>query len=337
MKQVAFALLAVLALAGCGKKEDVIVAAADRVTITAADIDRDPVALLPSAAVGILKLDAHALYQSAVGQRLDSMTKARMPLPPSAGYEPTRDLDTLYLGLYSMSGADVAAVAVGRFDPQAIDQAANGTTMTPLGAPLVRTTYAKQTLYVSRNVGFAVLTPHTALFGDETGIRRALDRLSEGRASHDVPKWVDDVLGTPNAAMVGAFNFVGQAPVEGVMKNLAFLRGLQTARVVGNFQPPGMNFAGTLSYPDGQTAQTAAANIQAMNQQLQSYSFFMRLAGIGNPIQRLDVLPQGNDAQFVVAVEQKAIEWLLTQAADRMGVAGTTVPASTAPMGAPAR
>src|SRR6185369_16970153 len=120
--------------------------------------------------------------------------------------------DVLYIGLYSMSGADVAGVAIGRFNPQAIDQAADGVTQTPLGAPLVKTTYAKQTLYVSRNVGFAVLTPRTALFGDETGIRRALDRLSEGRASHDVPKWEDSVLATPNAPIAGAFDFAGQPP-----------------------------------------------------------------------------------------------------------------------------
>jgi len=320
-----------LALA-CGKKEDVVVAQADRVQITAADVDRDPIALLPPSAIGIVRLDAPSLYRSSVGQRLDALSKARMPLPPSAGFEPTRDLTTLYVGLYSMSGADVAGVATGTFNPQAIEQAADGTTMTPLGAPLVRTTYAKQTLYVSRNVGFTVLTPHTALFGDETGIRRALDRLSEGRASHEVPKWVDDVLATPNAAMVGAFNMVGQAPVQGVARNLPFLTGLQTARIVGNFEPPGMNFAGTLSYADAQTAQSAAAQIQQTNHTLHNYSFVMQLAGIGNPIQSLQVQPSGNDAQFVVAVEQKAVEWLVNQLANQMGVTGGTSQATVGGM-----
>jgi hypothetical protein len=327
-------LAAVCLFVGCGKKEDVIIAAADRVNVTAADIDRDPVALMPSGAVGLMRIDAPALFRSAVGQRLRDLVLARMPLPPSAGFEPTRDLTAVYVGLYSMSGANVAAVATGTFNPAAIERAADGTTMTPLGAPLVKTTYARQTLYVSRNIGFAVLTEHTVLLGDETGIRRALDRLGEGRAAHDVPPWVDDVLRTPNAAMVGAFNLQGQAPVAAGVKNLAFLHGLKTARIVGNFEPPGMNFAGTLTYPDPQAAQAASADLEQTNQKLRTYSFFLQLAGIGNPIQKLQTSPSGNDTQFVVAVEQRALEWALTELANQMGVAASTtpIPATVGPM-----
>jgi hypothetical protein len=313
-------------LFSCGKKEDVIIAAADRVKVTAADVDRDPLALMPSGAIGLMRVDAPAMFRSAVGQRLKDLVLARIPLPPSAGFEPTRDLAAVYIGIYSMSGANVAGVATGTFNPAAIERAADGTTMTPLGAPLVKTTYARQTLYVSRNVGFSVLTEHTVLFGDETGIRRALDRISEGRAAHDVPPWVDDVLRTPNAATAGAFNLVGQAPVEASVKYFAFLNGLKTARIVGNFEPPGMNFAGTLTYGDPQAAEAASAQLQQTNQTLRSYSFLMQIAGIGNPIQKLETVPSGNDTKFVVAVEEKALEWLLTQAADRMGVSGSTTP-----------
>jgi hypothetical protein len=313
-------------LFSCGKKEDVVIAAADRVKVTAADVDRDPIALMPSGAIGLVRVDAPAMFRSAVGQRLKDLVLARIPLPPSAGFEPTRDLAAVYIGIYSMSGANVAGVATGTFNPAAIERAADGTTMTPLGAPLVKTTYAHQTLYVSRNVGFAVLTEQTVLFGDETGIRRALDRISEGRAAHDVPPWVDDVLRTPNAATAGAFNLVGQAPVEASVKYVAFLNGLKTARIVGNFEPPGMNFAGTLTYGDPQAAEAASAALQQTNQTLRSYSFLMQIAGIGNPIQKLETAPSGNDTKFVMAVEQKALEWILTQAADRMGVAGSTTP-----------
>jgi hypothetical protein len=318
----------------CGKKQDVIIAAADRVSITAADIDRDPIALMPSGAVGLIRVDAPALFQSVVGQRLRDLVLARMPLPASAGFEPTRDLSAVYIGLYSMSGANVAAVATGTFNPPAIERAADGTTMTPLGAPLVKTTYARQTLYVSRNIGFAVLTEHTVLLGDETGIRRALDRLGEGRAQHDVAPWVDDVLRTPNAAMVGAFNLVGQSPVEAGVKNLAFLHGLKTARIVGNFEPPGMNFAGTLTYPDPQAAQAASADLEQSNQKLQAYSFFLQLAGIGNPIQKLQTTVAGNDTQFVMAVEQRAVEWVVGQLANQIGMVGSSapIPATVGPM-----
>jgi hypothetical protein len=317
---------AALALS-CSKTEDTVIAAADQVHVTDADIDRDPIALLPGSAIGIVHVDAPALFRSEFGQRLNSLAQSRMPLPPSAGFEPSRDLSALFIGIYSMQGADVAAVATGTFDPQAIERAADGTTMTPLGAPLVKTTYARRTMYVSRNVGFVVLTPHTALFGDETGIRRALDRLSEGRARHETPEWVDQLIATPNAATAGAFDFTGGATAEAAAKNLPFLHNLRTAKVVGNFQPPGMNFAGTLTYPDAQAAQTAAQQIEQTNATIKNYAFFLQLAGIGNPIQNLQTQTSGNDAKFVLGLESRTIEWLLNQLAARLG-AGQ--PASTA-------
>jgi hypothetical protein len=328
----AASLLALSALAGCSKKQDTVVEAADRVTVTAADIDGDPLALLPGGAIGITRVDAPALFASEFGQRLEQLVNARVPLPPSAGFVPRRDLSALYIGLYSMQGADSVTVATGTFQPDAIERAMDGTTMTPLGAPLVKTAYSGRTLYVSRNVGFVVLTPRTVLVGNETGIRRALDRLSEGRAHHDLPKWMDSVLGTDNAAIASVFDFVGQAPAEALVRSAPFLRGLKTARVLGNFQPPGMNFAGSLTYPDPSTAGAAAAQIEQTNRTLQSYSFFMQLAGIGNPIQSLKTQPVGSDAEFVVAVQGRAVEWALNELANEVGASGQPVPASTGPI-----
>lgn len=331
---VAVGLVAAALAVGCSKKEDVIVATADNVNITAADVDRDPVALLPGGAIGIARVDAPALFQSQFGQRMLAIVNSRIPLPPSAGFEPSRDLAALYVGMYSMQGIDVAMVATGSFRPDAIERAADGTTMTPLGAPLVKTTYAKKTLYVSRNVGFAVLTEHTVLLGDETGIRRCLDRLTEGKAKHDVPKWVDDVLGTENANMAGAFDFAGQAPAGALVQQFGFLQGIRTARVLGNFQPPGLNFAGSLSYPDPSAAAAGAQSMLQVNQTLRSYSFFMQLAGIGNPIQNLQASPNGNDADFVVAVDSRAIEWLLNQLTLELGTSqapGASTPVMLTP------
>ncbi|HVW28920.1 MAG TPA: hypothetical protein VHC69_26330 [Polyangiaceae bacterium] len=320
--------MAGLAAVACSKKEDVVVAAADQVHVTDADIDRDPVALLPGAAIGVVHVDAPAYFGSGFGQQVQQLAQARLPLPPSANFVPQRDLSGLYVGLYSMEGANVAGVATGTFDTAAIERAADGTTMTPLGAPLVKTTYARRTLYVSRNVGFAVLTAHTALFGDETGIRRALDRLSEGRAKHETAAWVDQLLATPNAATAGAFDFTQGAQIGAVVKNFPFMQNVQTAKIVGNFQPPGMNFAGTLSYPDPATAQNACQSIQQMSSTVQNYSFFLQLAGIGNPIQKLDTQPNGNDAQFVLGVDSRTVQWLLNLLAAQLGAtsASTATP-----------
>jgi hypothetical protein len=330
MKLVARSLLAVsLVLTGCAKKDDVVVESSDRVHVTDADIDKDPVALLPGGAVGITRVDVPQVFRSQFGPRLLSVVNARIPLPPSAGFDPQRDLSALYIGVYSMEGANSAGVAVGTFNPSAIDAAADGTTMTPLGAPLVKTNYTGRTIYVSRNVGFAVLTANTVVFGDETGIRRVLDRVSEGRAQHDLPAWIDSVLTTPNAALALAFDFTGQAPVQSLVKTLPFLSGVKTARALGNFEAPGMNFVGSLTYPDAQTAQTAAASILNINQMVSSYGFLMSLAGIGNPIQKLDATAVGSDAQFALSLQANAVQWALGQLIDRLSATQTAVPAQS--------
>ena len=321
----ALAAVCVLASVGCSKKEDVVVATADRVFITEAEIDRDPVALLPAGAIGVIRADAPAFYASAFGQRIKRIADSRIPLPPSAGFDPQRDLTTLWIGLYSMAGADFAAVCQGTFNAANIERAADGVTLTPLGAPLVKTTYAKRNLYVSKNIGFTILTPRTALFGNETGIRRALDRLSEGRARHELSADVDQVLQTPNAPLASAWDFSTEAPAEALVKNLPFLAGVKKARIIGNFQHPGVNLAGTLSYPDEAAAQAGTQQLLNTNQTIQRYSFLMQLVGIGNPLQGLQAQPVGADSQFAVGVDQKAIEWVLNQVADRAGVqpAGT--------------
>lgn len=316
-----FALVLSLPSLGCSKKSDVIVETSERAKkMGAADIDRDPIALLPPGALSVAHADARAFFASEFGQRLKTLAEARIPLPPSAGFDPQRDLSEIYVGVYSMQGVDTVVIAKGTFHPDKIEKAADGITNTPLGAPLVKTKYAKRTIYTSKNVGFVVLTEHTMVLGDETGIRRALDRLSEGRVEHDTPKWVDNVLATPKAAVAVAVNLVGQPPAEALAKQMPFLSKLQTGRIVGNFQPPGMNFAGTLTYPSEDDAKTAAGSIQQIHSMINSYSFFMSLAGIKNPLHRLEVVPSGADAQFVMVLEGRAVEWLLLQLADRMGV-----------------
>ena len=92
-----------------------------------------------------------------------------------------------------------------------------------------------------------------------------------------------------------------------------------------------MNFAGTLTYPDPQTAQAAAQSIDQTNATIKSYSLFLQLAGIGNPIQKLETVASGNDAQFVLGLESRTVEWLLNQLAIRLGAGQTPAPATTGP------
>ncbi|MEB2322804.1 MAG: hypothetical protein OZ921_09835, partial [Sorangiineae bacterium] len=205
-------------------------------------------------------------------------------------------------------------------DPAAIEQAAGSTEGTPLGAPVVASSYAGRKLYTARNLGFVVLTPRTVLLGDETGIRRALDRIKEGRVSRRVPGWMEALLKTPNVPLVLGFNLRGQPLTESAREQLPFLQGLETARMLGNFQPPGMNVAGTLSYESETAAQAGAANVTALRELLKTYGFLMSLLGVSQPFQKLDARAQGSDAQFVAELDGRALDSLIDKASAYLGV-----------------
>jgi hypothetical protein len=77
-----------------------------------------------------------------------------------------------------------------------------------------------------------------------------------------------------------------------------------------------------MTYLDPQTAQTACQSIEQTSSTIRNYSFFLQLAGIGNPIQKLQTVANGNDAQFVLGLDSKTIEWLLNLLATQLGVQG---------------
>jgi hypothetical protein len=312
---------AALATLGCPKKDDVIVeTAAATPELTPEEIDRDPLALLPSDAVGITVLESQQLFASQFGGTLLAMAQRMLPVPPSANFDPKRDLERLIAATYSAQGADGLAVARGRFDKEAIERSADGTQQTPLGAPLVKTTYAGRTLYVSRNIGFVVLTHRTVLLGTETAMRRALDRIREGRVRRTVAPWMGDLLENPNAPIAAGFDLRAQPVTDAARKEMPFLDGLETGRMVGNFQPPGINVAGTLSYGEDAAATRGAQSLTTLSQQIGSWGWVMALVGIPQPLRRLDAQPEGKDAKFVAEVDGQATAALLQQAARMVGV-----------------
>lgn len=313
--------LAALAVFGCPKKDDVIVETSAGRELTADAIDREPIALLPSGAVGVAVLDAPQLFNSQFGAKLLNITRGVAPVPASANFQPQRDLQRLVIATYSTQGADAVGVATGTFDKDAIERSADGVQQTPLGAPLVKSTYAGKTLYTSRNTGFVVLTARTVLFGTETAMRRALDRIKEGRVRKSVAPWMGDLLERPNAPIAAGFDLRAQPITDAVRQQLLFLEGLETGRMVGNFQPPGLNVAGTLTYGDQAAAQKGAQNLANLSQQLSSWGWLMQLIGISQPVKRLEAQHESKDAKFVAELDGQGIAALLDQAARVLGVA----------------
>lgn len=302
-----------LAAPGCRKRQEVIVKTAEGKRLRAEDIDRDPTALLPGGALGVLVLDAPELFRSAIGQKLLELARRHAPLPASAGFLPERDLTSLIVGIYSMQGADFAGIARGTFDPAAIEQAADGTQTTPLGVPVVRTVYAERTLYTADNVGFVVLTAHTVLFGNETGMRRVLDRLARGRIRREIPPWAEDLVGRPDAPMALAANLATDTVSSAVREQLPFTGGLGRLRVVGNFVAPGINLAGTAVYADEAAAQAGARQVNEIQGLVQRWGWFAALAGIPQPVRKVQAVSRGLEVDFVIGLDAVAVGRMLDQ------------------------
>jgi hypothetical protein len=311
-------------VAACAKDE-VIVRTADGRALKAEEVDRDPLALLPGDAVGLGYFSATELYRADFGGRIKSLGPKFLPIPGAANFDPARDLNSVYWGLYSMQGIDAVAIASGTFDAPAIERAASGGQPTPLGVPLVKSSYAGRVLYTARNIGFTVLTPKTVLVGNETGIRRALDRIQDGRVSRQVPAWALDLLEQPTAPFCGAVDLKSHPLSAAAASSAPFLAGLERVRVVGNFEPPGVNLAGTAVYADLEQAAQGAQSLQQINGYLQSWSFFAALLGIPQPVRQLGAQPNGRMLEFVAGLDGQAVAVLL----DQLGSAVTAVAATT--------
>lgn len=314
------ALLLALPLLGCSHTDDVIVQTGAGKESSLAELDREPLSLLPGGVVGIASLKAAELVASPFGGRLLALLNQRLPVPPSAGFDPARDLTHLYLGLYSMQGADLSGVAVGKFDKARIEAAVNGVEKTPQGVPIAKRQYAGRTLYTAAGFGFCLLSEHTALFGNDTGIRRALDRVREGRVRRQTLPWMDKLLESEKTApIVAGADLRAQAIPEAASRNLAFLNGLETLAFVGNFKDPGINLAGTLVYADEAGATRGAEDVQALAHKLGTYGTLLALVGFPQPVRQLQAEAKGKQAAFVLGLDAAGVAALLDKLSDFLG------------------
>jgi hypothetical protein len=143
-------------------------------------------------------------------------------------------------------------------------------------------------------------------------MRRALDRIRDGKLNVEVPAWMVRLLDNPQASLVVAGDVTSQPAVAALSASLPLHNGLQNFRVLGNFQPPGINFAGTLSYPDSVAANNAANNARSLAQ-MAGVMNVLRLFGLGSPLQTLKVEVQQNDMTFVLSVESQSLASLLAK------------------------
>ncbi|HSY22924.1 MAG TPA: hypothetical protein VK841_12450 [Polyangiaceae bacterium] len=310
----AFALLFSLSLAACK--------GAGAASDAAATIDGDPLALLPPGAVAFANVEVQSIAQAgSSGTSLAAVADSLVPLGADAGFVPSRDVDRIVLGEYGTINADVGAILSGRFDPDKIAKS----TQTKSGAAITATPYLNFTIYKIGAVAYSPLTPHTLVAGTGDGVMRVLDRVHAGKLDRAIPPWAADTLQTKGAEVAVAADFsthpIGSVTVGSV--SVPWLKGMQVARVLGDFSPPGLNVAATLTYSDPSQASGAA---QGISMAAGWVKMLAPLVGGAN-LENLDVHAVGADVQCKFAVDDQSLRMLVSLAPRLLpGLAGSSAP-----------
>jgi hypothetical protein len=297
-----------MALAGCPPDQTLVVIGT--ATVEPARIDQQPLDLLPSGALLVGNLDARALFQSSLGPQMSQVVANLLPLGRESNFVAERDVSRVVGGIYAMQGADFVAVVQGNFDIASIEAAARARAATPSGTPLVETRYGTFTLYTVANVGFVPLTQFTIVSGNETGMRRALDRLRYGRLQNDLAPWMSELLAHERAAFVVAGDVGSQGVIEAAAGRLPFVSGLELVRILGNFEEPGMNVVGSLTYRSEEQAQAGAVALDQIRQ-LAAFASLLAILGFGGTAPAIDVAPQGTSVAFASKIDKTLAQLML--------------------------
>ena len=328
MRALRLLLIALLLLvSGCGGKKDEGAKTAEKKP----SFD-DAFALLPGNAILLGTVDARAFFGSQTfGAQLAQTVERFVPIGQEAGFVAARDVDRVTFASYSYQGLDIAAVVVGRFDEAKIKQAASSGAATRAGLPLVVSQYAGRDLYTVSNTGFTVLSDRVAVAGTESGIRRVLDRVKDGRVKRDVPAWMLSTVETQGASAAVAAALATQPIPPDVMRQvpLGFVQNMKAVRALVTFKEPGVQISGSMTYPDEAQAKSAEGGVrEAMN-------LSRWLALIGVKIQNPTVSVQKTDVQVTLAADDQSLRQLIAAAQQFVPPSGGSAPARPAPSTGP--
>ncbi|HEX3771597.1 MAG TPA: hypothetical protein VHV30_12055 [Polyangiaceae bacterium] len=289
-------------LEGCGGKG----------AATAADAkstaDADPLALIPPSAIVVASIDAHAAFASAsIGATLTGVTDSLVPFGPETGFQASRDVDRIVLGVYTGGEADAAAILSGRFDLDKI----NAATTAKNGAAIVKGTYAGFATETIGQVTIAPISAKTVVVGTGERVHRVLDRVTPPAGTtlqRSLPQWVSDTMGTQGAQFAVGADFSSQPLAAATIGsiNLSWLKGLQIARAVGDFDAPGLNVAATLTYGDPSGAQAASDGIHMLDGLQKALAPLL----LGAKVDNLQVSSTANDVSCKFAVSDASLKAL---------------------------
>jgi len=279
------------------------------------DLDGDAYALLPSEPMMLATIDVQALYKSkSVAAQMAMLVERMLPIGEESGFEASRDVERVYVGMYSTQGADAAAIVRGHFDEGKIARAAAEHTTTKAGGAINSSQYAGRNVYsvsVGSFVGgFAVLTSKTAVAGTEAGIRRTLDRIRDNKVKLGIAKWMIDTTQTKGAEIAFAADFssnpVSSAAIRGMP--ITFLSGMRMARVLGQFKDPGMQIAATITYGEAGQAASAADQIKIVDGWGKVLSAVLTVIP---QVHDLDVATDDKDVRCKATIDEQALRKML--------------------------
>jgi hypothetical protein len=296
--------LALAFVASCGGAKPPVIAAPPKV-----DLDADPLALLPSAAIVVVNVDAKGLFGAeSIGPQIAELADKLVPLGSDAGFDAKRDVDRIVVGSYAMGGNDVAAIVSGRFDEAKIAAA----TKTKSGAAITKAMVDGMATYAVGQGVYVVLTGKTLVAGNPETVHRVLDRIHDGKTGRAMPSWVVDTLQTPGAEIAAAGDFATQplAAVAIGMVKLPWIAGVKEVRALGDVKPDGLDVAATLTYGTGDQASAAADGVKSLGTML---NLLGPLIG-GISVHDLAVEAKGSDMQCKLTVDDKTLQKLLSMA-----------------------
>jgi hypothetical protein len=289
----------------------------------AIDLDGDPVTLLPPGAIAAATIDARALYDNQVlGAQVAQIAEAALPLGSSAGLVPSRDIDRITVGWYAVTAADFVAVVRGRIDPAAIQRVASSQ------PGVAATSYSGHTMYTVADVGFSVLTSHTALVGTASGLRLALDRIRDKRVKVDLPAPFIETLATPQAALAFAGD-LGSSPLPamGGLPVPPWVSGVKGLRATGIFKDKRLQVSGSFSFADPGHAAAGADGLR----QLGALVNAVAVSGAVPELQGLEITGDGNAVRFAFGVDEAKLRRVLEQVPQLIPGRGGAARGSTGP------
>jgi hypothetical protein len=276
----------------------------------------DAFALLPGNAILVGTVDARAFFGSQTfGSELAKLVEKYVPLGQEAGFQASRDVDRVTFASYSYSGVDVAAVVIGKFDEAKIKQLALQHTPTKNGGQVVASQYAGRDVYTISNIGFTILSPTRAIAGTESGIRRVLERIKDGRVQRDITKWMIDTAESPGAAAAVAGDFATQPMPAEMLRQVPvpFVQTSKAVRILFTFKEPGVQLAGSLTYADPQAAQASSEQVK------QAVGMSKWLALFGIKVQNVDVKTEASDVQVKLEIDDQSLRQLLASLPQWLG------------------